>query len=88
VLTRKSRSSQYFYKQEQLGRLLREARLVAGLRQVDLASRLGMPQSYVSKFESGERSLTVLELISICKVLDISLVDLVKQLELELDISE
>ncbi len=53
--------------------LLREARKQANLRQDDLAQRLGRPQSFVSKYESGERRLDVVELLQICRALDISL---------------
>jgi transcriptional regulator with XRE-family HTH domain len=41
--------------------LLREARQQTGLTQVELAQLLGLPQSYVSKCESGERRLDLLE---------------------------
>jgi len=41
---------------------LREARQAAGLTQVEIARRLGKPQSYVSKCESGERRVDVVEL--------------------------
>lgn len=41
--------------------LLRQARLESGLTQVELAQALGLPQSYVSKCEIGERRLDVLE---------------------------
>lgn len=41
--------------------LLREARLQAGLTQLELAELLAVPQSYVSKCEGGERRLDVLE---------------------------
>lgn len=41
--------------------LLRDIREAAGLRQVDLAARLKRPQSFVSKFESGEKTLNFLE---------------------------
>jgi transcriptional regulator with XRE-family HTH domain len=43
-------------------RLLREARLNAGLSQVELAERLGEDQSFVSKCERGIRRLDVIEL--------------------------
>lgn len=41
---------------------LREARLKANLSQQDVANRLGKPQSYISKIESGERRLDVAEI--------------------------
>lgn len=41
---------------------LRQARLDAGLTQAEVAERLGRPQSYVSKSESGERRVDVVEL--------------------------
>jgi len=41
--------------------LLIEARKGAGLSQSELAERLGKPQSFVSKFERGERRLDVVE---------------------------
>ena len=41
---------------------LRSARLAAKLTQQQVAQRLGVPQSYVSKCESGERRVDVVEL--------------------------
>lgn len=41
---------------------LRRARQEAGLTQVQVAEHLGRPQSYVSKCESGERRIDVIEL--------------------------
>jgi len=43
-------------------RRLRQARQEAGLTQAEAAQRLGKPQSYVSKCESGERRVDVVEL--------------------------
>jgi transcriptional regulator with XRE-family HTH domain len=40
-----------------------------GLTQVDIAGRLGKPQSYVSKYERGERRLDLVEFQDICKAL-------------------
>ena len=61
--------------------LLRQIRLDAKLRQVDLAERLGHPQSFVSKYESGERRLDILELRSLCKAVGITLEQFVAKLE-------
>jgi transcriptional regulator with XRE-family HTH domain len=41
---------------------LKKARNEAGLAQQEVADKLGKPQSYVSKIESGERRLDVAEI--------------------------
>jgi transcriptional regulator with XRE-family HTH domain len=61
--------------------LVRQMRLDAGLRQEDLARKLGEPQSFVSRYESGDRRLDVLELRQICEVLGDSLADFIKRLD-------
>ena len=61
--------------------LLVQMRLAAGLRQQDLASRLGVPQSFVSKYETGERRLDLIELRTICRALDSSMLDFIQSLE-------
>jgi transcriptional regulator with XRE-family HTH domain len=50
-----------------LGRL-RQARVEAGLTQVEVANRLKRPQSFVSKIESGERRVDAVELSELAKV--------------------
>lgn len=60
--------------------LLRDVRTEAGLRQVDLAERLGQPQSFVSKYESGERRLDVLELEQVCEQCGTTLAAFIKRL--------
>lgn len=61
--------------------LLRQLRKEAGLRQEDLAKRLARPQSYVSKYESGERRLDLLELREIATALDMPLLELVRRFD-------
>jgi transcriptional regulator with XRE-family HTH domain len=46
----------------------RQARLDANLTQVQVAERLGKPQSYVSKCESGERRVDFVELLDFAKL--------------------
>ena len=67
--------------QRRLRELLRKVRMEAGLRQEDLAKRLKQSQSFVSKYESGERRLDLLELRQICAVVGISLEDFVRKFE-------
>jgi transcriptional regulator with XRE-family HTH domain len=57
--------------------LLRSYRDRAGIRQIDVAERLGVPQSFVSKYESGERRLDLIELGKVCQALDIPLIQAV-----------
>ncbi len=69
------------FTRQRLQGLLREARTAAGLRQADLARRLGKPQSFVSKYESGERRLDLVELRQVCAAIGISLEELVRRFE-------
>lgn len=67
-------------RREALRRELREARLRAGLRQVDVALQLGKPQSYVAKVESGERRVDLIETIDLCQVVSLDPRVLIKKL--------
>ncbi len=53
----------------QLVGLLIETRRASGLTQVDVASGLGKPQSFVSKYERGERRLNVIEFCAVAQAL-------------------
>lgn len=59
---------------------LRAARVRAGLRQTEISARLGRPQSYLSKVESGERRLEFTEVLSICRILDLDPHELIDRL--------
>lgn len=61
--------------------MLYQLRIAAGLKQAELADRLGEPQSFVSKYESGERRLDLVELRTILFQLDTNLNDFVSELE-------
>jgi len=54
------------YRQQAFRKALRTTRRQAQLSQRALAERLGKPQSFVSKYESGERRLEYLEVEMIC----------------------
>jgi transcriptional regulator with XRE-family HTH domain len=61
--------------------LLRKIRTDAGLTQVDLAKRLREPQAFVSRYETGERRLDLLELREVCRAVGIDLKDFVREFE-------
>jgi transcriptional regulator with XRE-family HTH domain len=76
-----ARSSVKARRRKLLLALLRDARRKAGMRQADVAAKLGKPQSFVSNYESGERRLDLLELQALCEVLGIKVVDFVKRFQ-------
>jgi transcriptional regulator with XRE-family HTH domain len=47
---------------------LHQAREEAGLTQVEVSMALGKPQSYVSKCESGERRVDIIELLDFARI--------------------
>ena len=51
--------------------LMIKARKAAGLTQHQLAKRLHKPQSFVAKYEGGERRVDVVEFIEICKAIEV-----------------
>jgi hypothetical protein len=60
--------------------LLIEARESAGLMRWHLAKRLRKPQSYVSKFERGERRLDVIEFLDVASALRIDPLEVLRTL--------
>ena len=55
-----------------LQRILTEIRKKQSLTQIDVAKRLKKPQSFVSKYETGERRLNVGDFVLVCKALEIA----------------
>lgn len=59
--------------------LLRQVRLDAGLTQFELGEKLGQTQSYVSKYESGEQRLDLMEIEAICGAVGITLLEFIER---------
>ena len=57
-----------------------EARRRAGLTQLELASRLKRPQSFVSKYERGERRLDLIEFLDVATALEIDITDFIERI--------
>jgi transcriptional regulator with XRE-family HTH domain len=53
----------------QLREILVDTRKRAGLTQHQLAERLGKPQSFVAKYERGERRIDVIEFLKIVRAM-------------------
>jgi transcriptional regulator with XRE-family HTH domain len=56
-----------------------------GLLQTDLAKKLNVHQSFISKIETGQRRVDIVELKEICKQLNIKLSDFCKSFEKEIE---
>lgn len=57
--------------QQQLQDSLVKLRKSKNLTQADLALKLGRPQSFVAKYEGGERRLDVVEFVDVAHALEI-----------------
>ncbi|WP_044490240.1 helix-turn-helix domain-containing protein [Burkholderia pseudomallei] len=55
---------------QRIAALLTELRKARGLLQQDVADRIGRPQGFVSKVESGTRRLDVIELLDFLHALE------------------
>lgn len=55
--------------------MLKSIRLARGMTQVALSDALGMAQSFVSKYEMGERRLDFVEVSAICQQLNVPLTE-------------
>lgn len=64
---------------DQILKSLREARLRKGLSQRELSARAGVPQSHISKIESGAVDLRVSSLIALARVLDLEILAVPKK---------
>ncbi len=66
--------------QKKLAAMLVERRKAAGFRQIDLAKKMGVYQSWVTHMESGQRRIDVVELIELGQILGFDPVDVVRKL--------
>ena len=63
-------------------RLLADARRAAGLTtQAALATKLGRPQSFISKVERGERRLDVIEFLDVARALKVDPAQLLAEVD-------
>lgn len=72
--------SQHSARYKRFCALLIEARQAKGFTQAEVASRLGRPQSFVAKYEGGERRLDVLEFLEIMEAIGLPAVKILRLL--------
>ncbi|GAA5172374.1 helix-turn-helix transcriptional regulator [Viridibacterium curvum] len=58
--------------------LLIGAREKSGLTQIEVAAKLNKPQSFVSKYERGERRVDFTEFVELADILDVDIDDFLK----------
>jgi transcriptional regulator with XRE-family HTH domain len=68
-------------RRKRLRKLLAAARKKAGLKQVEVASRMGKPQPFISRFETGERQLEVSEFLELADILGVDPCDVIRSLK-------
>ena len=70
--------------QIKIGKFIAECRKRKSLTQIQLAEKLNLSQTVVSKIETCERRLDVIELIDVCEAINISYLDFFNELNSKL----
>ncbi|WP_196108529.1 helix-turn-helix domain-containing protein [Brucella intermedia] len=61
--------------------LLIAARKDAGITQVELGKRIGQRQTFVSKFEQGERRLDIAEFVAVSRAIGVNPYEIIRAAE-------
>ena len=64
-----------------MGQLLRDARRVAGLTQKQLSQKAGVSYQQIQKYEAGTNRVSVSRLFELCRILNVSPVELISKLD-------
>ncbi|MFC4349524.1 helix-turn-helix domain-containing protein [Kordiimonas lipolytica] len=71
--------------QQQLQKMLKEAREKANLPQTAVAEHMGLVQADISKIESGERRLDVIEFIKLSEIIGLDINTAIESIRLKMD---
>jgi len=80
MAARKIVKSVHSSEQAQFCDLMIDSRKAAGLTQAELARKLHKPQSFVAKYEGGERRIDVVEFLIICRAMAVDPIKIVRAL--------
>ena len=75
--------SRYTQQYQQMLKTLRRVRKRAGFTQIEAAAAFDAHASFISKCETGERRIDVVELAEFCRLYGVSLADFLAEAELE-----
>jgi len=64
---------------QRLIEILIDARKHAGIRQAELARRVGKTQTFVARFEAGQRRIDAIELLALCEIIGIDPVKVIRK---------
>ena len=64
-----------------LARMLHDARLAAGLTQLEAATELGLAQTFISKIEVSERKIELVVVRDLCRIYGVDFLDFVSEFE-------
>lgn len=78
-----AKKSVFTTRYQTLKTLLVEARHDAGLTQAQLAAKLSRPQSFISKYERGERRLDLVEFLEVADALGLQPAQFIRNLQRE-----
>ncbi|MDD3002052.1 MAG: helix-turn-helix transcriptional regulator [Candidatus Riflebacteria bacterium] len=76
-----TRKSIFTEKYNRFRELIVEARKEAGLSQGEVAKKLNRPQSFVSKYERGERRIDIVEFLEVAKAIGVNPLQIIKALK-------
>ena len=76
-----NRSIVYTDEHEELVTLLRDLRLEKSLSQAQVAEQLDRPQTFLSAIEAGDRVISVVQVVNLCKVYGLTFVEFAQRFE-------
>ena len=73
-------TSRHTARYKRLQTALKAARKAAGLTQAQVGELLGRPQSYVNKYETGERRLDVIEFLDVARIIELNVREVLRRI--------